>query len=225
MEDQPRTRTPLRIALWIVATLVAVVLIAWGALAVVFPPARVRELVSARLADVLARDVKFADASIGIWPPVRLSVQRPALAEPGGFPNGSALKARSLHLDLDVFALFSRKVVVRRLVIDRPELHLVLRRDGTTNFDGIMKPPPDRKPADADAMSLEIRELRIQNGRALIDEIATTRRKLLAERPAQPRASAHDHRRHSCNLSDRDERMRRLGSKRSSSARKASRPG
>lgn len=176
MEDQPRTRTPLRIALWIVAALVAFVLVAWGALAVAFPPARVREMVSARLSDVLARDVKFADASLGIWPPVRLSVQRPALAEPGGFANGSALKARSLHLDLDLSALFSRKVVVRRLVVDRPELHLVLRPDGTTNFDGIMKPAPDRKPADAGAMSLEIRELRIQTGRALVDEIATTRR-------------------------------------------------
>lgn len=176
MDDQPRTRTPLRIVLWIVAALVAFVLVAWGALAVVFPPARVRELVSARLADVLARDVRFADASLGIWPPVRLSVQRPALAEPGGFVNGSALQARSLHLDLDLLALFSRRIVVRRLVIDRPALHLVLRPDGTTNFDGIMKPPPDRKPADADAMSLEIRELRIQDGRALVDEIATTRR-------------------------------------------------
>src|SRR3970282_1686606 len=73
MDPRPRTRTPLRVALWIVAAVVAFALMAWGALAVAFPPARVRELVSARLSSVLARDVRFADASLGIWPPVRLT--------------------------------------------------------------------------------------------------------------------------------------------------------
>jgi AsmA-like protein len=176
VDPEPGTRTPLRVALWIVATLVALVLVTWGALAVFFPPARVRALVSERLSAVVAREVRFADASLGLWPPVRLSVRRPALAEPGGFANGAALKARSLHLDLDVMALFSRRLVVRRLVIDRPEVHLVFRPDGTTNFDGLMKPPAERQPAPADAMSLEIRELRISDGRALVDDIKAARR-------------------------------------------------
>ncbi len=176
MDPGPRTRSPLRVVLWIVAALVAFALMAWGALAVAFPPATVRGLVSARLSSVLAREVRFADASLEAWPPVRLSVRRPALAEPGGFANGTALQARWLHLDLDLGALFSRRIVVRRLVIDRPSLHLVLRPDGTTNFDGVMKPPADRKPADEGAMSLEIRELRIEDGRALVDDLKSTRR-------------------------------------------------
>jgi len=176
VEARPHIRTPLRVALWIVAALIALVLVTWGALAVFFPPATVRALVSARLSSVLAREVRFADASLGLWPPVRLTVRRPALAEPGGFANGAALQARSLHLDLDLPALLSRRVVVRRLVIDRPALHLVLRPDGSTNFDGMMKPPAERRPAEAEAMSLEIRELRIQDGRALVDDIKAARR-------------------------------------------------
>ena len=176
VEDRARNRWPLRVALWIVAALAVLVLVTWGALAVLFPPAKVRAMVSARISDVLARQVRFADASLGLWPPVRLTVRRPALAEPGGFANGAAVQARSIHLDLDLLALLSRRVVVRRLVIDRPALHLVLRPDGTSNFDGIMKPPAERKPADASEMSLEIRELRVQDGRALVDDLKSNRR-------------------------------------------------
>ncbi len=178
VDAHPRTRTPLRVALWIVATLVALALATWGALALLFPPAKVRALVSTRLSAMLAREVRFADASLVLWPPVRLTVRRPALAEPGGFGNGAALQARSLHLDLDVMALLSRRVVVRRLVIDRPAIHLVVRPDGTTNFDGLMKPPAERTPsvAGGSAMSLAIRELRMQDGRALVDDLKATRR-------------------------------------------------
>ena len=168
---------PLRIALWVIGALLALVLVCWGALAVFFPPARVRALVSAQLSTALARDVRFADASLGLMPPVRLTVRRPALAEPGGFASGSAFQARSIHLDLDVLALFSRRIVVRRLVIDEPALHLVLRADGTSNFDGIMKPPAEKKPAGAqDAMALQIRELRIEGGRVLVDDLKAARR-------------------------------------------------
>ena len=110
---------PLRITLWVIGALLALVLLCWGALAVFFPPARVRALVSAQLSTALARDVRFADASLGLLPPVRLTVRRPALAEPGGFASGSAFQARSLHLDLDVLALFSRRIVVRISSVSR----------------------------------------------------------------------------------------------------------
>lgn len=162
--------------LWVVGALVVLVLATWGALALLFPPARVRALVSHQLSTVMAREVRFADASVGLWPPVRLTVRRPALAEPGGFAEGAALQAQSLHLDLDVMALLSRRLVVRRLVLDRPQVHLVLKADGTSNFDGLMKPPAGREARPGDAMAMRIEELRIQRGRVLVDDHKPTRR-------------------------------------------------
>jgi AsmA protein len=175
MEAPNLNRSWLRVALWVVGALVALVLVCWGALAVFFPPARVRAMVNAQLATVLAREVRFADALLGLWPPVRLTVRQPALAEPGGFARGAAFQARSLHLDLDVLALLSRKVTVRRLVLDGPRIHLVLNPDGTTNFDGIMKPQPAGKPPGR-AMDLAVRELRVRDGRVLVDDIPSSRR-------------------------------------------------
>ncbi len=177
VDPRPRTRSPLRTALWLVAALLVLAAAAWGALAVFLPPAKVRSLVSAQLSAALAREVRYADASLGLWPPVRLSVREPALAEPGGFANGAAIQARALLLDLDVFALLARRIVVRRLTLDRPALHLVLRADGTTNLDGLMKPAATRAGrAAGGGMALAIRELRIADGRALVDDLKAARR-------------------------------------------------
>jgi hypothetical protein len=174
MSTPPTGPARSRRALWLIAIPFLLAGAAWAALAFLFPPAKVRALVAAQLSSALAREVRFADASLGLWPPVRLSVGQPALAEPGGFARGTAFQARALQLDLDILPLLARRIVVRRLVLERPALHLALLPDGTTNFDGMMKPATGAAPAQP--MSLAIRELRVVAGRVLIDDLKATRR-------------------------------------------------
>lgn len=165
----------LRPLLWIAGALVVVIVAAVIAVPMLFPPERVRALVSRQLDGVLARDFRYAGAEVGLWPPVRLSVRQPGLAEPGGFERGTAIEARAIHLDLDVLALLSRRVVVRRLVLDRPRVHVLVREDGSTNLDSIVKPPPPGRPA-ARPMDLKIRELRVVDGLTLVDDRKARRR-------------------------------------------------
>jgi hypothetical protein len=166
--------------LWLLAGAVALVVAAWATVTVLLPPSRVRALVQAQLSQALAREARFADARVGIFPPVRLTVERPELAEPGGFSKGAAFQARALHLDLDVFALLGRRVVVRRLLVDQPELHLVLRPDGTTNLDGIGRAPAESGKPGGQPMDLELKELRIVKGRMLMDDLKAAKRTTFA---------------------------------------------
>jgi hypothetical protein len=163
----------------------AVVLIggAWVALAVMFPPARVRALVQAQLDRSLSRPTRFESASLSLWPPVRLTVVGPALAEPGGFAAGAALRARSIHLDLDLLGLLQRRLVVRRLEIVEPFVHLALARDGTSNFDHLVAPPaPGAAAAKGAGISLDllIQELRLRDARLQLDDGPAHRRVVLA---------------------------------------------
>jgi len=161
---------------WLIAGPLALVIAAWVAVAIAFPPARVRSMVQGQLSSALTRDVRFSDTSVGIVPPVRLTVQQPELAEPGGFANGVAFGAQAIHLDLDVFALLGHRVVVRRLLVEQPVLHLVLRSDGTTNLDGIGRKPGAAGPAGGKPMDLELAELRIVKGRTLVDDLKAQKR-------------------------------------------------
>jgi hypothetical protein len=154
--------------------LLGLVVVAWGALVVLLPPAKVKSLVESQLKTALRREARFESASVGLWPPVRLSVRKLELAEPGGFAAGTALSASAIDLDLDLLALLSRKVKVTRLAIGQPALHVVLRADGSTNLDSLGAPPPPGAPPPA--MDLEVRTFAIRDGRVLIDDLRASRR-------------------------------------------------
>lgn len=157
--------------------LVALVAVAWIALAILMPPARVKALVEAQLQAALRREARFESASVGLWPPVRLSVRRLELAEPGGFGEGAALSTASIDLDLDVLALLARKVRVTRLAVREPALHLVLRANGSTNLDSLGAPPaPGAAPP---AMDLDVRQFAVRGGRVLVDDLRAGRRTAL----------------------------------------------
>lgn len=175
----PSGPRPLRLALIVAAGALALVGIAWAALAILFPPAWLQAIVQAQLRSALAREVRFGSVSLGLFPPVRLKVARPMLAEPRGFEAGAAFQARSIQLDLDVVALLlSRRLVVQRLVLEEPALHLVRRADGSTNLDGIVRPAPPGRPQSR-PMDLSIHELSIRHGRLLLDDLRAARRSAL----------------------------------------------
>ncbi len=171
----PRRSPRIPVWAWIAATPIALFAFAWGALALLLPPARATQLVREQLANSLARDVRFEKVSLSLWPPVRLAVRRFELAEPGGFERGAAFSAASIDLDLDVLALLGRRVKVRRLSLDEPALHLLLRADGTTNLDGIGAKPAPGAPAPA-PLDLDVREFRVRDGSVLVDDLRAARR-------------------------------------------------
>jgi hypothetical protein len=163
-----------RTLLIVAGALVALVAVAWGVLTALFPPPKVKALVEEQLHHALARDVRFEGASMGLWPPVRLEVKRFELAEPGGFARGSAVALDALDLDLDPFALLSHTVRVRRLVLDHPAIHLLMRADGSTNLDSLGAPQKPGTPRPA--MDVDIRDFQVKSGRVLVDDLRSGRR-------------------------------------------------
>src|SRR5262249_44440731 len=92
------------------------------------------------------------------------------------FGQGTMLRARAIDLDLDLFALMSNRFVVRRLVLQQPELHVLVRADGTTNLDGIGRPPGAQPPQAPRPMDLSVRRLLVHRRRVLMDDVRAARR-------------------------------------------------
>jgi AsmA protein len=166
----------LGIALAAVAVLVAA---AWISLAVLLPHDRVLALVRGQLAASLRRETRLADVSVRLWPPVRLAARGFELAEPGGFARGAAARVGSLDLDLDVLPLLSRRLVVRSLTLERPVLHLVLREDGSTNFDSLFAATPAAGTTAGAPMDLAVRSFVVRGGELLADDLGAKRRVFL----------------------------------------------
>ena len=172
------SRAPLRVFGITLAVVAALVTAAWIALAVLLPHNRALTLVRGQLAKSLRREARIADVSVRLWPPVRLAARGFALAEPGGFARGAAVKVGSLELDLDVIPLLFGRLVVRSLTLEQPVLHVVLRADGTTNLDDLfVTAPGSGAPAGASpAMDLAVRSFAVRGGELLVDDMSAKRR-------------------------------------------------
>jgi hypothetical protein len=160
-----------------VATPLALIVLAWVALALLLPPARATQIVREQLSKSLARDVRFDKVSVSLLPPVRLAVQKFELAEPGGFDRGTAASVGAVQLDVDALALLVHRVVVRRLTLDSPSLHVMLGADGRTNFEGLGGPSAPAKETTAPPpMDLAVSDFRIRNGSVLVDDLRANKR-------------------------------------------------
>jgi uncharacterized protein involved in outer membrane biogenesis len=172
--QKPRAINPWLIALGL---LVAVAALGWLALQILLPPARVLGVARAQLAAALDREVALDGASVTIWPPVRVRLRGLVIGEPQGLASGAAIRLESLDLDLDPLALFARRIVLRRVTLVRPRIHLVLGANGGTNFDP--RPGSAGRSGGAPAgrgFDIAIQSLRIANGEIVVDDMRSNRR-------------------------------------------------
>jgi AsmA-like C-terminal region/Protein of unknown function/AsmA family len=177
MRRMPASRA-VRTAGIALAACASLVIAAWIVLAIALPPARVLELARAQLAASLRRDVRIERAGVSLLPPVRVTLSAFAVAEPGGFANGSAFETRSLVLDLDVFALLFRRVVINDLTLDHPLLHVAIRRDGSTNFDSLAAAPPSNGAPAPPPVDFVVRSFSVRSGQVIFDDLRAARRTL-----------------------------------------------
>jgi hypothetical protein len=164
---------------WLIAAaiLVALAALVWVAVQILLPPARVQMLARAQLATALDREVALDGASVSIFPPVRARLRGLAIGEPGGLASGAAIRLESLDLDLDPFALLTRRIVLRRVTLVHPSLHLLLKADGGTNFDPLQPGQrPPAAPGAGQAFDIAIQSLRIVDGEVLVDDVKSNRR-------------------------------------------------
>jgi len=80
------------------------------------------------------------------------------------------LRVESGRITLRIVSLVTRDVRIASLAIDRPEIHLLVRADGTTNIPALRLPARDRaNPAKA-LLDLKVRHFELSNGVVAVDE-------------------------------------------------------
>ncbi len=69
------------------------------------------------------------------WNLLKLELEADGVVLHGREPAGETPYAQlaSLRVDLDVLGLWSPRVLLRNLVLERPQIHLIVNRDGSTN--------------------------------------------------------------------------------------------
>ncbi|MDZ4692408.1 AsmA family protein [Terricaulis sp.] len=115
------------------------------------------------------RDVTIAgDVGVSYWPVLGLRAHDVTLSNVEGGRAPSFIAADEIDIGVEIRPLFDRQVVVRRLVLQHPQMALEVDAEGQTNWaltpvraDG-PAPPPSTTPTQASRTTL--REVRVMNG-------------------------------------------------------------
>ena len=168
----PRKRWTARLLKGVVAALLAAVILLVGGLSIVlltFNPNQYKAMLIQVVREREHRTLTLPGTiALQLFPPLTLRTGPFTLSE----RDSTAVFARAddLRLHLDLFALLRRKLVVDRVVMIKPQIHVARNAKGQFNFADLL---PDNKPDAAQARSplgLSVHRLQVEQGAITYDD-------------------------------------------------------
>ncbi|MBV8867817.1 MAG: AsmA family protein, partial [Acetobacteraceae bacterium] len=132
---------PWRTALISLAGLVVLAGIAFGVWAARFDPNAYKPRIAQVVRAATGRDLALNGPISLSWSPLGITLRDVALANPPGFSAPWMATVRQVTLRLDLGPLLRRRIVVRQLDIDRPDVALERNAAGVPNW--VFAPPPE----------------------------------------------------------------------------------
>lgn len=144
----------------------------YAAFRIMLPPEKIKELAVNYAKENFGREISFDSASFRI---IGISLNNFAVSEASTFKDGTFAKADNLVLKVSVLPLLKKEVMVNKLIINGFEINVIKNKDGSFNFDDILKrfesAPEDSssgQPQEEDSssgMSIAVEDLSVKNAR------------------------------------------------------------
>lgn len=135
-------KRPVKILLGVAAGAAAVVALSFAVLWIVFPPAKVKDLVLEKAGAALHREVKLESAGLRIFPFVGVSLKGFEVANnpDSGFSKDPLVSLGALEVRLSLLSVIKFQPVVKSIVLSEPRIRVEILPDGRTSLDGLGGP-------------------------------------------------------------------------------------
>ncbi|UCE25825.1 MAG: AsmA family protein [Candidatus Zixiibacteriota bacterium] len=162
----------LKILGWVAGAVIVLLILAIAGLWLFFPIEKAKEMAVERGSAQLGRTITVEDAAISFWGGLGVRLGNVAVGNPAAMEDGDFLKAEDVDVKLQILPLLSGNYKIDRLVINRPEIAMLKRADGTNNytFEAVEKKAPPElaekvaPEAKAAAFAVTFDELVINDG-------------------------------------------------------------
>jgi hypothetical protein len=165
-------KKPLKLTLVVLAALLGVLVVGLVLVPVLFKD-QIVERLRMELNKQLDATVSFADVDVSLlstFPTLTAEVTDLSIAGKGSFEGVTLLSAESIAAGLDFLALiFDRSIEVESIEVDQPVIRVLVRDDGSANYD-IIRERPDLRDEPGEAVALEIKKYQISKGSIGYDE-------------------------------------------------------
>ena len=143
-------RKLLKTVLIILTLLIGAVLVLSLALKLFFPTDKLRRIVEEQIRVHLNREAQLGGATLGL---TRITLDRFKLSEVSSFSKGTFLEVDKMTVQWELLPLLSRKAVIKAIILNKPQIQIIKRRDGKTyNISDLASASASAKaPADKSA--------------------------------------------------------------------------
>ena len=143
------------------------VLVVGVALVPVLFRGRIVELLRSELNDRIDATVSFSDVDVSLlstFPTLTAAASELTITGKGDFAEVTLFTAESIGAGIDLIGLVLRsEITIESIEVNAPEVHLLVRADGSANYDIVPEPAEGSETPD-EAIAFEIKRLRIDDG-------------------------------------------------------------
>lgn len=164
-------KTVLKVLVAIAGALIALAVVAAIAVALLFDPKTYQPLLAESVEKATGRKLTLeGDLGLSFFPCCAVTLERAALGNPPGFPQGDFASVQSAALSLKVWPLIVRREVeIGTVRLEGLDASLLVRADGAANWTfetAEAQPPPSAEPeAPATAQKFAIEGVQVRGGR------------------------------------------------------------
>ena len=126
-----------RILIIVLPLLLALFVAAYIAVRVAFPPAKIAEIVRTQGSEILGREVRVGDVSVGVFPRLKVGVRAVSLANDSGFSSEPALSLKSLDLSISWLSLLRFSPVIYEVRLVEPDILFEVNAQGHNNLESL----------------------------------------------------------------------------------------
>jgi len=139
-------RRLLSILLWLMLSMIFIFIIAYIIIRIRFPPEKIKQFIASELSNALnKRPVTIGSASVNILKGFELNdvvIYEPFLHDSTTQDSSIFLSLHQAHLNYRFLPLLKRNVKINKILVDRPQIHLKIDKQGRTNIEDLLAPAP-----------------------------------------------------------------------------------
>ena len=121
--------------LWFVVIFVALDVTVIFALPKIVPMEKVAIFVQDQVREQTGRDIAFSSVDFVLWPNIGIELKQVTFSNPSWAQQKTMAALGKADVELELLPLFQRHIVVKKFVLDQPDIYLEISEDGRKSWD------------------------------------------------------------------------------------------
>jgi AsmA protein len=134
-----KSKKGLKILIGVIAGIIILLVLATVVVKIIFTKEKLLSLLIPKIETALKRKVGIEDVSVSIWGGLGVDVKGMKVLNPPGFVHAELFKFDQFSVRVKFFPLLRKRIEVRKLILESPEINLEKNREGISNFEDLIK--------------------------------------------------------------------------------------